>query len=242
MPKLSDWCNANKLSVNLKKSKFMIFRPRQKRQTLDINLEINHCAIERVKETVFLGVILDEEFSWKPYIANVARKISKSIDVIYKASFCLPTSSLLTLYYSLVYPYLVYCVSVWGSTQSSNLKRILLLQKKVVRWMFGSAFDAHTEPIFKQLKILKLCDIFRFQVGKIMFLFKKGRLPIAFNNLFTIGSQLHSYNRRNSSSFYTFLAKQTLDNLQYEFKDHDYLIHWIQKFAMLLIFLFLSLN
>ena len=33
-----------------------------------------------------------------------------------------------------------------------------------------------------------------------------------------------------------------LENLQYELKDHDYLIHWIQKFAMLLIFLFLSLN
>ena len=104
LPKLSDWCNANKLSVNLKKSKFIIFRPRQKRETLDINLEINHCAIERVKETVFLGVILDETFSWKPHIAKVPRKISKSIGVIYKASFCLPTSSLLTLYYSLVYP------------------------------------------------------------------------------------------------------------------------------------------
>ena len=38
LPKLSDWCNANKFSVNLKKSKFVIFRPRQKRQTLDINL------------------------------------------------------------------------------------------------------------------------------------------------------------------------------------------------------------
>ena len=108
----------------------MIFRPRQKRQTFDINLEINHCGIERVKETMFLGVILDEIFSWKLHIANVARKISKSIGVIYKASFCLPTSSLLTLYYSLVYPYLAYCVSVWGSTYSSNLKRILLLQKK----------------------------------------------------------------------------------------------------------------
>ena len=67
LPKLSDWCNAYKLSVNLKKSKFMIFRPRQKRQTLDIKLEINHCAIERVKETVFWGVILDETFSWKPH-------------------------------------------------------------------------------------------------------------------------------------------------------------------------------
>ena len=48
-PKLLDWCNANKLSVNLKKSKFMIFKSRQKRQTLDINLEVNHCTIERVK-------------------------------------------------------------------------------------------------------------------------------------------------------------------------------------------------
>ena len=140
LPKLSDWCNANKLSVNLKKSKLVMFKPRQKRQTLDINLVTNHCTIERVKETVFLGVILDENFSWKPHIANVTRKTSKSIGIIYKASFCLPSSSLLTLYYSLGHPYLVYCVSAWGSTYSSNLKRISLLQKKVVRNISGSAF------------------------------------------------------------------------------------------------------
>ena len=151
-----------------------------------------------------------QPFSWKPHIANAARKISKSIGVIYKASFYLPTSSLPTLYYSLVYPYLVYCASVWGSTYSSNLKRILLLQKKVVGIISGSAFDAHTEPIFKQLKILKLFDIFRFQVGKIMFLFKKGRLLIAFNNLFMIRSQLHSYNTRNSRSFCTFSCRTNI--------------------------------
>ena len=141
----------------------------------------------------------------------MAGKISKSIGVIYKASFCLPTSSLLTLYYSVVYPYLVYCVSVWGSTYPSNLKHILVLQKKVVRIISGRAFDAHTEPIFKQLKILKLCDIFRFQVGKIMFSFQENwRLLIAFNNLFMIRSQLHSYNTRNSSSFYTFSCRTNI--------------------------------
>ena len=141
----------------------------------------------------------------------MAGKISKSIGVIYKASFCLPTSSLLTLYYSLVYPYLVYCVSVWGSTHPSNLKHILVLQKKVIRIISGRAFDAHTEPIFKQLKILKLCDIFRFQVGKIMFSFQENwRLLIAFNNLFMIRSQLHSYNTRNSSSFYTFSCRTNI--------------------------------
>ena len=75
---------------------------------------------------------MDETFSWKPHIANAARKISKSIGIIYKGSFCVPTSSnsLLTLYYSLVYPYLVYFVSVWGLTYSSNLKPIFYYFRK----------------------------------------------------------------------------------------------------------------
>ena len=72
---LTDWCQANKLSINFKKSTFMVFKPRQKRQTFDINLKISQCAIERVNETIFLGVILDENLTWKPHIANVARKM-----------------------------------------------------------------------------------------------------------------------------------------------------------------------
>ena len=98
----------------------MVFRPRQRRQTLDISIQIDNNVIERVKETVFLGVILDEHLSWKPHILSVSRKISKSIGIIYKSSFCLPKPSLRSLYYSLVYPYLTYCVSVWESTYQSN--------------------------------------------------------------------------------------------------------------------------
>jgi hypothetical protein len=45
------------------------------------------CVIDRIKKVVFLGVILDEHISWKPHISHVARKISKSIGIIYKASF-----------------------------------------------------------------------------------------------------------------------------------------------------------
>ena len=42
---------------------FMVFRPRQRRQTLDISIQIDNNVIERMKETVFLGVILDEHLS-----------------------------------------------------------------------------------------------------------------------------------------------------------------------------------
>ena len=138
----------------------MVFKPRQKRENLNIKLKINQRTIDRVKKSVFLGVILDENFSWKPHIANIARKVSKSISIIHKASLCLSTSTLCTFHNSLVYPYFLYCIRVWGSTYPSTLKRTVLLQTKVVRITSRSTFCAHTKPIFKQLEILNLYNIY----------------------------------------------------------------------------------
>ena len=97
MCKLTQWCRANKLSINFKKSNFMVFRPRQRRQTLDLSIQLDNNKIDCVKETVFLGVILDEHLSWKPHILSVSRRVSKSIGIIYKSSFCL-TQNFLTLF------------------------------------------------------------------------------------------------------------------------------------------------
>ena len=113
---------------------------------------------------MFLGVILDQNLSWKSHIHNVARKISKTLGIIYKASFCLNEASLCTLYFSLVYPYLCYCVGVWGSTYPSNLKRVVTLQKQAICIISKSKFDAHIDPLFKELKRLKLDSIIRFQI------------------------------------------------------------------------------
>jgi hypothetical protein len=60
MGKVSEWFKANMLSLNEKKSNFMIFRRRQKRQTIELLFKINGQKIDNVKETMFLGVILDE--------------------------------------------------------------------------------------------------------------------------------------------------------------------------------------
>ena len=108
---------------------------------------------------LFLGVIIDECLTWKSHIQNLTKKISKSLGIIYKSSFCLNKNSLYTLYYGLVYPYLYYCACVWGFTYHSNLKRLVTLQKRAVRTISRSAFDAHTDPIFKNLKLLKFENI-----------------------------------------------------------------------------------
>ena len=80
---LSDWFKANKLSLNVKKSNYLIFKPKQRRQEFDLNIEINGHKMIRSKEVTFLGVILDENLSWKSHISHIASKISKSVGIIY---------------------------------------------------------------------------------------------------------------------------------------------------------------
>ena len=111
------------------------------------------------------------------------------------------------LYYSLVYPYLQYCVTEWGSTYPSNIKRIILLQKRVVRCINKDAYDAHTDPIFKELRILKFNDIYLLNLGKFMYSYQNGLLPSSFNDCFIKVNQVHHYNTRSSSNFYTRFCK-----------------------------------
>ena len=91
---LSEWFQANKLSVNISKTNYIIFKPRQKKQIFDLNLKINNKEINRVNEVCFLGVILDENLSWKAHISHIAHKISKSIGIMYRSSFYLFKSAL----------------------------------------------------------------------------------------------------------------------------------------------------
>ena len=131
----------------------------------------------------------------------MVRNVSKSVGIVYKSSFCLNKTSLCTLYYSLVYPYLHYCASFWGSTYQSNLKRLINLQKRVIRIVSRSSFDAHANPIFVSLRILKFEDIMKLQMGKVMYLYKNGLLANSFNDMILLNCDVHSYNTRSKNSF-----------------------------------------
>ena len=110
----------------------MEFRPRQKKSS-NFNVVIDEKTIAQVNETVFLGVILDDNLTWKSHISSVAVKVSKSIGIIFRSSFYLSTPFLRMLYNAMILPYLNYCNLVWhGSTYKTNLQRIVVLQKRVI--------------------------------------------------------------------------------------------------------------
>ena len=77
----------------------------------------------------------------------------------------------------------------------------LLFKKKVIRIISRSSSDAHTNPIFVSLRILKFEDIIKLQIGKVMYLYKNGLLPDSFNDMFLFNCEVHSYNTRSKNSF-----------------------------------------
>ena len=202
---MSTWFAANRLSLNLSETNFMVFKPWQKRQSFEFQVSINEQPILRVSETMFLGVFLDDNLTWKPHISLLASKLSKSIGIIHKSRFfSLNSISPYTLYNSMILPYLYYCNLAWGGTYEANLQRIIvfvILQKHALRIVNNSTYDANTSPIFKELKLLKFHDIHSFQLGFFMFSLKNSTLPPKFNNLCLINSQIHNYNTRNAHSF-----------------------------------------
>ena len=113
MIKLYDWLKSNRLSLNISKTHYMVFNPKTRIPCQDIKLFINGRKLEEVKECKFLGVILDNKLSWKSHCSYIARKISKPIGIISKAKMYLEQDSLKTLYYSFVYPYLLYSNITW---------------------------------------------------------------------------------------------------------------------------------
>lgn len=123
LKRVNKWFKQNKLSLNLSKSKMMIFG--NGNSNAHEAIQIEGVVIERVHEIKFLGVIIDDRITWNSHIKYITTKISRSISVIAKVKNILNIKALHTLYCSLILPYLHYCSVVWGSTYKSTLKPIV---------------------------------------------------------------------------------------------------------------------
>ena len=149
----------------------------------------------------FLGVYLDENLSWKIHINYISKKISKSVGIIYRSRFLLSLVTKLSLYYSLIYPYLTYCNIVWSSTYETNVKRIYLLQKRAVRAMTNSDYRAHSAPPFKKLNILDIFKLNTHCIGIFMYIYSRDLLPECFDNLFISNNQVHDRDTRAAAKY-----------------------------------------
>jgi hypothetical protein len=181
---VSTWFSTNKLSLNASKTKAITFHTPHRNITPPI-LNINNQPIENTNETNFLGITIDKHLNFKPHINKIATKLSRISGILNKLKHFVPHFTLKTIYQSLFIPHLTYGIMAWSKSPHSS--QIVKIQKKAVRIITNSKYNAHTDPLFHKLKILKMEDLRRLFELKFFYKWKNGDLPYYFHDFLDPG-------------------------------------------------------
>lgn len=151
-----DWLNNNNLVINLSKTKIMHFHQRSENPNVCIANKGNN--IEETNETKFLGIVIDSKLTWKPHIAILCKKISKSAYALLQLSKKVNSQALLTAYHGMVASVLRYGIIFWG--QSTDKDLVFKMQKRCIRSMCGLKTTDSCLPYFKSLRILTFPSLY----------------------------------------------------------------------------------
>jgi hypothetical protein len=194
---INEWFKANLLSLNLTKTSYIIFA---NKKCQDINILINNVSISRQYDTKFLGIILTYNLNWSKHIDIVVNKISKCLGIISKVRHLLPLHITRILYLTLIEPYINYCNLVWClPVKTGHLDKIFRIQKKYCRLMTFSSFCAPSGPLFQQLRLSTIWNIYKLQLATYMYRIKNNLMPILDHHLFISGSSIHDHNTRHKN-------------------------------------------
>ena len=204
--KIYIWLCENMLSLNIKKTKYMIFSPKGTKiddfqNTVKINGENiertgSSCATTSVK---FLGIHIDDTLTWKIHIDKLYKTIARSLYALNKVKHFLPTAALRSLYFALVHSHLTYGIIIWGNGKS--VYKLFNLQKRAMRIITNKSYRAHTEPLFSALKIPKVMDLYKIHGSIFAHDYVNNHLPDSFQSLYRDPRNVHVGTRQNAQSY-----------------------------------------
>ena len=233
---ISRYMECNLLHINTKKCCYMLFSYGKKEEiNTEFNryqLSINGKIIKRVNEAKYLGVIIDENLSWKPHIAKLNKTLKSACGRLYRIVNCLPVHLHKQLYHSLFESHISYAISVWGGVSLNNLESLFRTQKKCLRIMFGDteaylekfrtcvrarAFGMQTlgkefycressKPLFKKHNLLTVHNIYRLRCIMELVKIVKSKQP----------SPLHQCLNRSRRNENRFLTPEPSHNFMYK--------------------------
>ena len=166
--KLHQWCTANRLKINYSKTSSILFGPKITTNILHYSLKINDNTIDRVDSFIFLGIFVSSNLSWLEHILFLSKKISKNLGIIYKLKFTLPFHVIKILYYTLVQPYLSYCLPLWGNACKTHIAIITLSQNNFLRLLYNFKLHDHISHLYSFSNILPINQLFKLKMLVLM--------------------------------------------------------------------------
>ena len=220
--KIAIWFRSNKMAVNTSKTKFIIFHPKGKKINIPINIIFNEnehdennplliTPLERIHNShtnpnlrayKLLGIYLDENLTFNFHTNYLLSKLNRSLFCINRAKNFLTFHALKSLYFALIHSHLSYCPIILSCASPSNISKIHKLQKKAIRTITKSSYNAHTGPLFRLNGILPYDKI--LQQAKLHFMHSivHNYAPASFSDTWITNSQRDPhYNLRNKDDY-----------------------------------------
>ena len=241
------YCNVNKLSINIKKTNFMVITScRKKTRRIKIGNFEQKCYIK------YLGIYIDQNLSWHQQISHVYNKIVKNTGIISKLRYCIDLNMLKQVYYSLIFPYINYGLMSWGNTYATKLKKLKSCQNKCIRKIFFIGNHEDASAYYNLLGILKIDNVFKLKIA--VFTFKiinmDEKVPTILSDIIVAASSRHSHYTRFVSNYniirpkvrtnfgiqtFAFTSSKIWESIETSLKESYSILQFKKKYSQILL-------
>ena len=181
------WFDSNKLKLNLDKTCFQIFTKQRDKELPE--LKIDEIDIKHSHTVRFLGLLLDNQLTFKAHIKKLSTKLSQIAGLIRRARRYLEKEHLLLLYNSLMLPHVNYCCLLWGINYKTNLQSIIKIQKRIARTILGLNYRDSVAHRFKEIGMLSLYSIVAYKSVIFAYKYLNHLQPKIFEDMLSVRTQ-----------------------------------------------------
>ena len=222
---LNHWLLANKISLNSTKTELIFFR-HKKTPIPNVKIKLNGVKLVGSSDVKYVGITFDEHLTFNNHIKLMNAKLKRANNLLAISRHYVSKDLLLQIYYGQFYSHLNYGCQLWGQNPNQT-NQTFTLQKKAIRLIGFSHYQAHSSPLFKNLKILKLTDIVKS--NNVLFTHNtlNNKSPTTFNDYFKIKQIHHQHMTTNNLSSTYSIPKGSLEKPNYNTKSGKSSIKYI---------------
>ena len=188
------WLIANKLTLNMTKTEFMLIGSRQRLYALTNPTipEINGAPITQVSVAKSLGVLIDNNLNWSSHVDKLTKKVASGIGALKRIRHLVPQTTLRSIYHALLQPHFDYCNVVWGNCGITLHDKLQKLQNRAARVLTFSNFDANASELFKILGWKNLVSQQQIALATMVYKCLQGLAPEYLCSKFTNRESVYS--------------------------------------------------
>lgn len=194
---IEKWMNLYKLTVNVKKTKYMIFK---NHNNVALNLQYNNSLVEEVRVFKYLGVWFDSDLKWNHQIGELAKTSRRIAGILKLTHNRIPNDIKKSIFYSLFHSTITYGIIAWGNTYLKNLNTLQKIQNKAIKNLYGYDRMTSTADMHKTLEILPI--ILQKKLVQAMQICSINNNTINTNTIIMRNNEVHYHNTRTASSLY----------------------------------------